>query len=175
MMVTKRISTKASDWGLDTGYNQNSPEKVYPNIAPDAGQNNGLELTLSSREYDREFMCGDLYQGFFISLRLPGEGAWEEQVYSLLDLSENIRIPIEPKLHDISKGLSRYKPEQRQCFFNFERPLHFFKIFTIRNCMYECLINITRQQCGCILFSMPSKLLVHICIRYKVIFITFFL
>lgn len=56
-----------------------------------------------------------------------------------------------------SEGLRNYKPEQRKCFYQSERRLHFFKMYTQDNCEKECLANLTKTMCGCVKFSMPSK------------------
>lgn len=46
---------------------------------------------------------------------------------------------------------------RRQCFFNNERYLRFFKLYTQANCELECLTNHTLKECSCVKFSMPSK------------------
>lgn len=55
-----------------------------------------------------------------------------------------------------SDGLRGYEPSKRQCFFNSDRQLRFFKVYTQNNCEEECLANFTKQECGCARFFMPS-------------------
>lgn len=45
--------------------------------------------------------------------------------------------------------------DQRNCFFDNERQLKFFKIYSKSNCEVECLTNITYKECGCVLYWMP--------------------
>lgn len=65
---------------------------------------------------------------------------------------DNLYIDIFLTLVEISIFLTF----RRQCFFDTERQLRFFKIYTQRNCELECLANFTVKTCGCAKFSMPS-------------------
>ncbi len=47
---------------------------------------------------------------------------------------------------------------RRQCYFDGERQLKFFQIYTKANCKLECLTNMTLRYCRCSAFFMPSKL-----------------
>lgn len=51
----------------------------------------------------------------------------------------------------------------RQCFFNDERYLRYFKVYTQQNCELECLANFTLATCGCVKFSMPRDNDTEIC------------
>ena len=46
----------------------------------------------------------------------------------------------------------------RQCYFEYERPLQLFSRYTSDNCWVECLINRTRMENGnaCTPWNMPS-------------------
>ncbi|XP_031621760.1 pickpocket protein 28-like [Contarinia nasturtii] len=167
-MIKMRKSPNVLGWSLETGYTQKSDQKniKYPNTA-DAGQKNGLELLLSLFENDYDFMCSQ-FQGILITLSVPGETRIEFQNSASIELSENYRLIIEPKFSDISKGLRRYKPEQRECFFNSERQLRFYKFYTKDNCVDECFANVTKKLCGCVLFSMPRDNQTKICGAAKI-------
>lgn len=67
-----------------------------------------------------------------------------------------------------SDGLKHYLPNRRQCFFNKERFLRYFKVYTQQNCELECLANYTMQQCGCVKFSMPRDINEPICGASKI-------
>jgi amiloride-sensitive sodium channel len=45
---------------------------------------------------------------------------------------------------------------RRQCYFQNERHLKFFRIYTKANCEMECLTNLTLRYCNCSRFYMPS-------------------
>lgn len=46
---------------------------------------------------------------------------------------------------------------KRGCYFENERYLRYFRIYTQRNCERECDSNNTFSFCGCVLASHPSK------------------
>lgn len=46
---------------------------------------------------------------------------------------------------------------RRQCYFDEERHLKFFKVYSETNCELECIANYTLSICGCVKFSMPRK------------------
>lgn len=56
-----------------------------------------------------------------------------------------------------SGNLAGWKPNIRHCYFQHERTLKFFKIYTISNCDIECKANHTLKMCGCVAFYHPSK------------------
>lgn len=58
---------------------------------------------------------------------------------------------------------------RRQCFFNSERYLRFFKHYTQHNCELECLANYTMKTCGCVKFSMPRDKNAPICSAKKIV------
>lgn len=44
---------------------------------------------------------------------------------------------------------------QRNCYFEGERKLKFFKFYSRPHCILECKANITFRKCGCVKFHMP--------------------
>lgn len=70
-------------------------------------------------------------------------------------LLEQAEISVVPTLTYTSTELRGYTPSQRQCFFNSERRLFFFKFYAQHNCEAECLSNYTKIKCGCVKFSSP--------------------
>ncbi len=50
---------------------------------------------------------------------------------------------------------------RRQCYFETERHLTFFKAYTQRNCELECVAKNIIQKCKCSPFFMPSKIKAH--------------
>lgn len=44
----------------------------------------------------------------------------------------------------------------RQCYFNDERELQFYRVYNKPNCELECLANAVYHECGCVGFAAPS-------------------
>lgn len=67
-------------------------------------------------------------------------------------LDDNIMVISFPPTH-----------HSRQCYFNGERYLRFFQVYTQQNCELECLANYTMAKCGCVKFSMPRDTSTPVC------------
>lgn len=52
---------------------------------------------------------------------------------------------------------------RRGCFYNSERHLQLFKIYTQHNCIVECMVNYTLTSCGCAPFYYPHTKGVKLC------------
>lgn len=55
------------------------------------------------------------------------------------------------------KALRNWKPHERGCYFDHERQLRFFRIYTAINCDAECGANFTFYKCQCNFISQPRK------------------
>lgn len=71
---------------------------------------------------------------------------------------EWIFISFIPTLTIIDKALVSWKPERRNCFFDQEKNLKYFKIYSRNNCEHECLSKSMLETCGCIPFYMIREL-----------------
>ena len=83
-------------------------------------------------------------------------------------MRQEVVVSVKPNMITTSEGLADYAPERRQCYFNNERQLKFFKVYTQPNCELECLANFTLQKCGCVKFSMPHDSKTQICTQKQV-------
>lgn len=75
-----------------------------------------------------------------------------------VEVGKKVIVSITPNVVTTSNDVRKYSSKMRQCFFNSERELRFFKVYTKSNCEHECLANFTKNQCGCVKFVMPRKL-----------------
>ncbi|KAL7013317.1 hypothetical protein ACKWTF_015328 [Chironomus riparius] len=64
-------------------------------------------------------------------------------------------VDVAPEITTTDKSLSSLSPQTRDCYFDDEKYLKYFKIYTLRNCEVECITNITFQTCGCNHISYP--------------------
>ncbi|XP_031639854.1 uncharacterized protein LOC116351846 [Contarinia nasturtii] len=134
-MMNVKTNSNISHWSLenDDEINKNAyPIRIF-NFRSDASLR--MELYLGDNE--------------FYSCSLKGKPAF---AYLFICRAKCLKATMITK----SEGLRYYSPEQRQCFFNSDRQLRFYKIYTQNNCESECLANFTRTMCGCVKFSMPS-------------------
>lgn len=148
-----------SSWNLDDGYTETS--NPYPLRTVIASSDRNFILKLATSNYEYEYQCRGFYQGYNLILTTPGETLKQSRNSFRVPLSEKTKIAIKPILTITSDGLRNYEPNQRQCFYQHERQLRFFKLYTQSNCEEECLANYTKNECGCVKFSMPSMKLMQ--------------
>lgn len=148
-----------SNWSLERGYKPGPNQNVYPMRVFSAKQSTALVVFLRLYDHDLEYVCRSLVPGFKIFLHTPGEVPAMSRKSYRVPAFEEAELTINPTFISTAHGLRSYKPNQRQCFFNNERQLRFFKIYAQTNCEAECLANFTQLECGCVQFSMPSELI----------------
>lgn len=112
---------------------------------------------------DTDFLCRGPNQGFKIFWDIPVEVSNTLSRSLFIPIGQDISISIKPTVSETSPALLKYDPEIRQCYQNHEKKLEFFQTYTKDNCEYECLINFTLKNCGCVKFSMPHINSTKIC------------
>lgn len=158
MIVTS--NNNVSNWNLETGYSTDTNEMEYPIRSFAIGEFLGIDIVLSSDPNDYQFGCQSMFDGFKVALNVPGEVARIGKNFYRISNKEYLQITLKGKVTTTSEGLRSYSPSQRRCFFDSERKLRFFKIYTQNNCEVECLANLTMRDCGCVKFSLPSKFII---------------
>lgn len=156
-MMTLTDQSNFSNWNIETGYNTESKDESYPIRVFSAQKNSALQFNLRSFEEDVEYVCRTLVPGYKLFLHTPGDVLKSNDLSIRVPFSEEIQISIKPELITTSEGLRKYSIENRQCFFNTERQLNFFKLYSEDKCEIECLANYTLKMCDCVKFSEPSN------------------
>lgn len=156
-LMTVKNNPNITNWSFEDGYERNSPTKDYPYRVFNAKQLGAFYTVFKLSKKHIEYVCAGLIEGFRVTLTMPGEIRKKTTYYFQVLFSEQAEIFVKPEIIGTSQSLRKYSPDQRQCFFNSERQLRFFKIYTQNNCHAECLSNFTQIECGCAKFSMPSK------------------
>lgn len=126
------------------------------------GAKAGFKIFLKFPKPDLADICRGPVQGFKIYLHTPGETRASKQFFRVQS-KQDVQVSIKPNVMATDEGLVKYSPERRQCFFNNERSLQFYKIYTQNNCELECLVNLTLERCNCVKFSMPRANSTKIC------------
>lgn len=127
-----------------------------------------MNIVLKLTEPDLDYICRGPVQGFKILLHTPGEIPRVSKQYFRVPLRQEVVVSVKPNMITTSSGLADYAPERRQCYFNDERQLKFFKVYTQSNCELECLANFTLAKCDCVKFSMPRDNQTRICTQREV-------
>lgn len=135
----------AQNWTLEDGYSTNEAT-TYPRRVLGPGARAGLNIVLKLTEPDLDYICRGPVQGFKILLHTPGEIPRVSKQYFRVPLRQEVVVSVKPNMITTSEGLADYEPERRQCYFNNERNLTFFKVYTQSNCELECLAEFTLSE-----------------------------
>lgn len=142
---------------METGYGESNNVEMYPYRVYGTGKPASFTVLLRVFNHDIDYLCAGAVQGFKVKFHPPNEGPQIWKKYFHISPGQAALFTIEPKVIITSNNVRKYSPKVRQCYFNSERRLRFYKQYTQRNCEAECLANYTLAQCGCVKFSMPSK------------------
>lgn len=142
---------------VTSGYSEQFAKTNYPFNVYSAYHNAKFDVLLRSLMNDVEFICRTLIPGYKIYLHFPFDSLRATDVSFRVPFSEEVSIAIIPKLIFTAAALLDNDPIERQCFFNHERQLRFFRYYSSKNCDIECLANYTLESCGCVKFSSPSN------------------
>jgi acid-sensing ion channel, other len=152
---------KLEYWLPETGYSTEDIH-VHPKRAL-GGARAGLNIMLKLTESDFDYICKGSFQGFKINLHTSNEVQTFSKQYFRVPLRQEVVVSVKPKMITTDPALIKYSSEQRQCLFNKEGNLKFFKFYSQKNCELECLANFTLNACGCVKFSMPRDNKTRIC------------
>ncbi|XP_015839368.1 pickpocket protein 28-like isoform X2 [Tribolium castaneum] len=136
------------NWDYDNNYAK--VNKIgYPFRTTKITDSLTVQLNLDLNNIDKN--C-DSSQGYKVYAHHPAE---MPSKYVKINNEKKYRFEIKPEAIISDSSLIDYNPQRRKCFYSYERPLKFYKIYTRRNCETECLANFTLKSCGCIPYYMP--------------------
>uniref|UniRef100_A0A182PJG9 Pickpocket n=1 Tax=Anopheles epiroticus TaxID=199890 RepID=A0A182PJG9_9DIPT len=138
-------------------------ETAPPLRARGSGLHAGLSLFLKQMKDDVDYICTGFSQGYKLMIHDPAEYPQVSMRNMRIPLGHEISIALKPQMIVTSQSAADFSWEKRQCFFNHERYLRYFKIYNQENCELECLTNVTEALCGCVRFSMPRSNDTKIC------------
>ncbi|CAH1127819.1 unnamed protein product [Ceutorhynchus assimilis] len=143
-------------WSLDKGYGTYENINTYPRRALFSGAKNSLSIFFQEFKANADSTCKMSLQGFKVILHTPTRVPRPSQQYIRLPLNEVVVAAVQPVMITTSKTVKSFKAEIRECYFESEKVLRFFKAYTQRNCQLECLTNFTLYWCDCVGFYMPK-------------------
>lgn len=76
---------------------------------------------------------------------------------------KHLEVLINPSVIKSDNSLKTLAPSDRSCYFEDERKLQFFKVYTKHNCEIECLVNATQAACGCVPFFIVRDADTRVC------------
>ena len=102
-------------------------------------------------------------KSMFVILHLPNEMPTEYHKFVPISYGSKTSILLTGKSHRTDDALRDYSPDVRQCYFEGEKKLKFFKAYSKAHCEFECVANDTLEECVCVPFWYPRSKLTRVC------------
>jgi acid-sensing ion channel, other len=147
----------------DSEPRKRSPHGNYPHHLDYAGSKYGfrLEINISKQTYMQ--FCTPK-EGFVkVALHSPYDLPDVSFHFAMVPFETHSRIFIKPQVIGTDDHLSSFPTNVRQCIFNYERKLSFFKVYSRSNCEIECQTEHYIKNCGCVKFFMVHNESTRIC------------
>ncbi|KAL1502784.1 hypothetical protein ABEB36_007881 [Hypothenemus hampei] len=161
-----RINSEgSSNWSLNRGYSQDIGRGTYPRNVSFSGATNGLDVDLYVNNDFNDPFCRPFWtlQGFKVILHTPSSVPRLSQEHLYLPISKLLIGAIKPIVINTSEKVKNFSPEKRNCYFENESPLKYFRNYTQNNCELDCLARYTLYWCDCVAFYMPMDNITAIC------------
>ncbi|CAH1959274.1 unnamed protein product [Acanthoscelides obtectus] len=159
-------TSQIQHWDVESGFTA-SQIHTYPQRALRIGQKNAFYVLMKTRKSDIEYECPMGESGYRVILHFPSCYPDVTENHFTVPLGQSVTGVIIPHMIKTSEGVKRFHPQTRDCYFQSERPLKYFKVYTQANCLLECKTNYTLDICGCVGFHMPKTEGTPICLMEK--------
>ncbi|XP_001357382.2 pickpocket protein 28 [Drosophila pseudoobscura] len=156
------LNNITGNWSLDTGYG-NQGQNTYPQRTVFSSVGNGFFAFLQGLQHNFDYDCRSFKQGYKVFLNSPESVPLTSGNYILVPHGDEVLVSVLPNYVMSTDNLHEISPEKRQCLFDDERSLTFFRSYSQSNCQTECLANFTISKCGCAKFWMPKPLGTPVC------------
>lgn len=154
---------RRSNWTLARGYDNPEKPNLYP-VQMSYSSTNTFNAILIQNKENIDDQCRPFRRGFEIYFHMPNEILTPfAQSINLNNVNKNNQIQFKAYSFKMSPDMKTYSVENRQCYFNGERNLQFFKTYTENNCQIECMANQTLEKCGCAKYHMPRGKDTRVC------------
>ncbi|XP_023163345.2 pickpocket protein 28 [Drosophila hydei] len=156
-----KLNEIRGNWSLATGY-VDQGQNAYPQRTVASSVSKGFFAVLQGLEHNYDYDCRSFKQGYKVFLNSP-ESVPLTNNYILVPHGHEVMVSVLPNYVVSTDNLHEISAQKRQCFFDDERYLRFFRSYSQSNCQTECLANFTITKCGCVKFWMPKPFDVPVC------------
>ncbi|XP_050520966.1 pickpocket protein 28-like isoform X2 [Daktulosphaira vitifoliae] len=143
-------------WSPDKGFKKNSTSFDIPWKIVEGFSKNSISLALNFDKNNKK-KCSLKGSGYVLILHSPVNVPNMILPTAYIFRDEALYVSTVVSAWPTSQGISNWKPRQRKCYFQHEKKLKYFKIYTENNCDVECRANISIKKCGCSAFYHPRE------------------
>jgi acid-sensing ion channel, other len=123
---------------------------------------NGLKTTFHrNKEVLKIETC--LAPSFIVHSPFELPGSYDQNERVNYYYGYDLEVLITPEIIKTDRSLKTYEPKQRGCYFKGEKSLKFFKIYTRRNCEFECYAEHFLSKLNCVPFYMVRNETTEVC------------
>ncbi|XP_044748640.1 pickpocket protein 28-like [Coccinella septempunctata] len=160
---------RRTEWNVEDGYPNNETGNAFPFRTFETGATKSLVVTMLTKKSEVYASCQDFtLQGLKVSIHTPSTIPRPNQVSFPAGFDEIVSVAVNIDMYTTTEEVKTYNPRKRNCFFDNERKLRYFKSYSQSNCDMECWTNYTIQECGCVHFYMPRDENTTICSLSKI-------
>ncbi|XP_016929099.1 pickpocket protein 28 [Drosophila suzukii] len=150
------------NWSLGSGF-VDQGQNAYPQRTVFSSAKNGFFAFLQGLQHNFDYDCRSFKQGYKVFLNSPESVPLTSGNYILVPHGDEVLVSVLPAYVVSTDNLHEITPDKRQCLFDDERSLRFFRSYSQSNCQTECLANFTISKCGCAKFWMPKPVGTPVC------------
>ncbi|CAH2055754.1 unnamed protein product, partial [Iphiclides podalirius] len=146
------------NWSMDGGYPQVFPPdpSMMPLRVVASGEVHGLGVELYLNASEHQFGCDGNNMGFTVLISSPTDHVYTSTVLRL-PMNKMTTIEVSPITYKTDSALRALPPYLRQCYFQDERKLEYFEMYSDSNCKHDLWIREVKEKCNCVLFNWPTK------------------
>ena len=135
---------------------------IYPYNITGIDTSSAVSMLLDV-DFDDCNFCNKPLRVHYIKLHSPKDYPQMMQKTIPIPASKYVVVVVKPSVIIASDNIRRLSVEKRQCYFENERELSFFRQYTQANCYLECRTNFTIRRCACVNFNMPRNSSTPVC------------
>ncbi|XP_055622132.1 pickpocket protein 28-like [Toxorhynchites rutilus septentrionalis] len=155
--LLSNASKTVENWSLQNGYADYGVFlRYYPRPAVDLSGRYQLRMKLSFNEAFLHPACGDS-RSVTVFIHSPADFPFKSSNGVPIEVGERVQLLPKPKVILTQHFLRFRSPQSTKCFFEGQRQLRFFRIYTQSNCELECRTNYFLEHRKCALAYMPRE------------------
>lgn len=128
---------ESTNWTI-RGYENTRDPNVYPRRVFGSGISAGVQISLFTRLKEIDYACKQETNGYKLILHPPDELPRTSLHYHLIQLGAESHISVQPRVMSTTDNLRKYDPLKRQCYFEDDKKLKYFKHHNMAHCKMEC-------------------------------------
>ncbi|KAF4532508.1 hypothetical protein B566_EDAN007623, partial [Ephemera danica] len=139
-------------WTPENGYPPG--KRSFPRRGAAPGVSAGLSLLLDVQLHEY-FLPRSGSVGFKVLLHSPAEVPAVKEFGFAISPGAESYVSVRPSVVYSTRQIRSLAQSRRKCYFQEERPLAFYRYYSVSSCIAECLANATLLKCGCKEYFMP--------------------